>query len=182
MDFRRNVWAVLGTSLVYCGTFVLNSYLFSVLSYSAGTNWIFLPSGVRLFAILLFALWGALGVILGELGVVLSQTGVTSDPGTVVGAVCLSGLAPLLARQICIGFSQIDAEFRRMSPSVLLQVATIFAATSASLHQIWFVWRGISDDFVSGLLVMFIGDVLGTLIVLYAAKAALSVGVRRRGG
>ena len=182
MDFRRNVWAVLGTSLVYCGTFVLNSYLFSVISYSNGANWVFLPSGVRLFAIVLFAQWGALGIILGGVGVVLLQTGVISDPETVVGAVCLSGLAPLLARQICIGFSQIDAEFRRMSPAILLQVATIFAATSASLHQIWFAWRGVSDDFVSGLLVMFIGDVSGTLIVLYATKAILSVGVRSRGG
>jgi hypothetical protein len=182
MDFRRNMLAVAGTSLAYCALFSLTLYLFPSVAFSTGEGWVSLPSAVRLFAILLFAQWGALGVVLGGFCAVLSQAAITSDPGTVIGSVFLSGLAPLLARQICIGFSQLDADLHRLSGSVLLRVAAIFAATNACLHQLWFAWRGANDDIVGGLLAMFTGDVLGTLIVLYAAKAALSMGVRIRGG
>jgi len=182
MDLRQNLLAAAGTSLVYCGFFAINQYLFSVLSYSTGTNWIFLPSGVRLFAILLFAQWGALGVILGGVGVVFSQSLSMGDPVTLMGSIALSGLAPLLARQICLGYGEFNPDLRGLSSNGLTRLAAIFAAISAGLHQLWFAWRGISDDIAGGLVAMFTGDVLGTLIVLYAAKAVLSMGVRIRGG
>ncbi|MDH4481690.1 MAG: hypothetical protein QE279_03180 [Rhodoferax sp.] len=182
MDFRQNMLVVSGTVAFYCGFFYLNQYLFHVLPSSTGASWISLHSAVQLFAVLLFAQWGALGVVLGGICVALSQTAMMSDPGTVMGTIFLSGLAPLLARQICIGFSQIEADLHRLSPGVLLRVAAMFAATSAGLHQLWFAWRGASDDILAGLLLMFTGDLLGTLIVLYIAKAVLSVGVRIRRG
>jgi hypothetical protein len=182
MDFQKNVLVVSGTSLLYCGLFALNHYLFSALSFSVGADWIFLPSGVRLFAILLFVEWGALGVILGAAGLVLSQAASVTDPVTLMGAVCLSGLAPLLARQICLGAAELKPDLSGLTSVALMRAAAIFAAISAGLHQLWFAWRGISDDIVGGLVAMFTGDVLGTLIVLYAAKAALSMGVRIRGG
>jgi hypothetical protein len=182
MDLRQNLLAAAGTALVYCGFFAINQFLFSALSFSTSTHWIFLPSGVRLFAILLFAQWGALGVILGGVGIVLSQSLSMGDPVTLTGAIALSGLAPLLARQICLGSGELNRELRGLSSIGLMRVTAIFAAISAGLHQLWFAWRGISDDIVGGLVAMFTGDVLGTLIVLYAAKTVLSMGVRIRGG
>ena len=55
------------TALFYVALFLLNGFLFSVLDFSAGVAWVFLPSGLRLVAVLLFDKWGALGIILGSL-------------------------------------------------------------------------------------------------------------------
>ncbi len=182
MDWRRNALVVAGTSLVYYVLFVVNQHLFSVLTSSVGANWVFLPSGVRLFAILLFVQWGALGIVLGGVGLALTQAQMVGDPITLVGALCLSGLAPLLARQICLGSNELQADLKSLTSQGLLRVAFIFAAVSAALHQVWFAWRGLSDDILVGLVAMFTGDVLGTLIVLYATKMAMSLGERLRGG
>jgi hypothetical protein len=181
MDFRRNMLVVAGTALVYYALFVLNQYLFSALSFSAGTNWVFLPSGVRLIAILVFAQWGALGIIVGGVVLVLSQPNMGGDPVTLAVAICLSGLTPLLAREICLGSTGLNPDLKGLSSAGLMRITAVFAAVSASLHQLWFAWRGVSDDIVGGLVAMFTGDVLGTLVVLYVAKAALSAGVRIRG-
>lgn len=182
MDFRRNMLVVAGTALAYYVFFVLNQHLFSVLTFSTGTTWVFLPSGVRLFAILLFVQWGALGVIAGGIGLAFSQPTIGGDPLTFAVATCLSGLAPLLARQICLGTNELRADLNALSPVGLLRITLIFSAISAALHQTWFAWRGLSPDVLTGFLVMFIGDVLGTLLLLYAAKIALSFGTRLRGG
>ena len=182
MDFRRNVLVVAGTALAYYVLFVLNQFLFSALTFSAGTSWVFLPSGVCLFAILLFALWGALGVVLGAMGFALLQSNIGSDPLTLGVSICLCGLAPLLARQICLGSAELNANLQGLSATGLLRVAAIFSAVSAGLHQLWFAWRGVSNDIVGGLAAMFTGDMLGILIVLYMVKMSLSLGERLRGG
>jgi predicted tellurium resistance membrane protein TerC len=41
---------------------------------------------------------------------------------------------------------------------------------SPLLHQTWFLIRGINDNFVEHVGVMFIGDLVGTLIIIYLAK------------
>lgn len=182
MDIRRDTLVVAGTALAYYVLFVLNQHLFAGLSFSTGTSWVFLPSGVRLFAILLFAQWGALGVVVGGIGLALSQPGTDVDSVTLAVSICLSGLAPLLARQICLGTNELQADLRALSAIGLLRTTLIFSAISAALHQTWYAWRGHSPDVFVGSLVMFTGDVLGTLLVLYATKMALSFSTRLRGG
>jgi hypothetical protein len=49
-------------------------------------------------------------------------------------------------------------------------VALVFALVSASMHQIWFSWHGLTENFLEGVLVMAVGDLLGTILVLYGAK------------
>lgn len=169
------------TALFYVALFLLNGFLFSALDYSAGVAWIFLPSGVRLVAVLLFDKWGALGVALGALMLAFHDLRLT-DPETVAVAACISGLAPLLARQICLNLTDLDVNLTALTAIGLLRVTVIFSATSAGLHQAWFAWRGVASFTPSSLLVMFCGDMVGAILVLYAAKAALSLDARQRGG
>lgn len=182
MEFRRVTLVVAGTALAYYILYVLNQHLFAVLSFSTATSWVFLPSGVRLIAILLFVHWGALGIVLGGVALAFSHADTGGDPVTVVMSLCLSGLAPLLARQICIGTNELRADLTELSPLGLLRTTLIFSAISAALHQTWYAWRGLSPDVLMGFLVMFTGDVLGALLVIYAIKMALSYSTRLRGG
>jgi hypothetical protein len=143
--------------------------------------WIFLPSGVRLVTVLLFDKWGALGVALGSMMVAFHDA-LLIDPLTVWVAACISGLAPLLARQICLSLTDLDVNLKALTARGLLRMALIFSALSASLHQSWYAWRGVSADPLSSVLVMFSGDMLGTLLVLYAAKVMLTLDDRLRRG
>jgi RsiW-degrading membrane proteinase PrsW (M82 family) len=48
-------------------------------------------------------------------------------------------------------------------------MSLIFGLISASLHQLWFFYNSKSDDFLSDLIVMFTGNIFGTLLVLVFA-------------
>ena len=54
MISQKNVLVVGVTALAYLLLFELNNALFTSFSFSAGVNWIFLPSGLRLAFILVF--------------------------------------------------------------------------------------------------------------------------------
>lgn len=169
------------TALFYVALFLLNGFLFSVLDFSAGVAWVFLPSGLRLVAVLLFDKWGALGIVLGSLMLAFHDARLT-DPVTVGVAACISGLAPLLAREICLSLTDLKVDLKDLTALSLVRITLIFSAVSAGLHQSWYAWRGHSDNALAGVLVMFSGDMLGTMLILYASKVALSLDTRLRGG
>jgi RsiW-degrading membrane proteinase PrsW (M82 family) len=45
-------------------------------------------------------------------------------------------------------------------------MSLIFGLISASLHQVWFFYNNKSDAFINDLVVMFSGDIAGTMLVL----------------
>ena len=51
------------SALAYVLFFRLNGALFGWLEFSAGVNWVFLPSGLRLMLVLLWGPWAALGLV-----------------------------------------------------------------------------------------------------------------------
>lgn len=169
------------TALFYVALFLLNDSIFSRLDFAVGVNWVFLPSGLRLIAVLLFDKWAALGIVLGSLMLAFYDARVT-DPVTVGVAACISGLAPLLARQVCLSLTDLNVDLKALTASSLVRIALIFSALSAGLHQSWYAWRGVSDNALANMLVMFSGDMLGTMLVLYSAKVILSLDARLRGG
>ena len=169
------------TALFYVALFLLNDSVFSGLDFSAGVNWVFLPSGLRLLAVLLFDKWAALGIVLGSLMLAFHDLRLT-DPVTVGVAACISGLAPLLARQVCLSLTDLKVDLKALTAVSLVRIALIFSAVSAGLHQSWYAWRGVSDNALASVLVMFSGDMVGTMLVLYSAKVMLSLEARLRGG
>jgi hypothetical protein len=57
--------------------------------------------------------------------------------------------------------------------SRLLVYALAFSVASPAMHHAWFALQGQGGDLLRSFLVMAAGDLAGTLIVLYTAKAAL---------
>lgn len=172
---------VLGTALAYGVLFEVNTLLFSTLTFSAGVNWIFLPSGLRLAFILVFGLGGALGIALAStLASLFFFDG--NWPFSVVTGL-ISGGAPLLARRFCADFLGLGADLKGLDGWGLLKMAVVFAVVSPLLHQLWFLSQGVTEDFVRSTLVMALGDLLGSLVVLYLARwALLSVAHRHKPG
>ncbi len=166
----ESIFAAVTCGVIFFILFQINEFLFRQWTYSPGVNWIFLPSGLRLLLVLMFGGSGAIGVILGSLLVGLDGP---LSPEVVVAAAVISGLSPWIARWVCLRTMRIRSDLREINALRLLQMALVFAMVSAVLHQTLYTGVGLSPGFLEASAVMAVGDLLGTLVVLYAVKLAL---------
>jgi hypothetical protein len=173
MPIQKSISIIVATAIAYFLLFRLNTILFSPLGYSAGVDWIFLPSGLRLAFVMIFVGLGAVGIAVASIAISLMYY-FNGDVVTAVGAGLISGFAPWLARLICLDWFELDVNLYQLSASTLLKVSVVFALFSPLLHQLWFTWRGQTEDFISSTAVMTVGDLAGTMVVLYAGKFLLN--------
>jgi hypothetical protein len=147
--------------------FQLNDLLFQQLDYARGVSWLFLPSGLRLGLVLLLGFRGAVGVVLGSLLI-----GLDNDLHWIeaVLAALVSGLAPWMALWLSQRTLGLRSDLSNLSPAMLLKMAVVFALISAAAHQLLYLSLGITQSFFKSLSVMAIGDLAGTLVVLYVIK------------
>lgn len=166
------VLAVAGSALGFYLLCQANDWLFEPLTYAQGVNWVFLPSGLRLALVLLLGGAGAFGVMIGSLLVGLGRP---LSLEVAAAAAVLSGLAPWLARWICLRSLRLSTDLVELKAHELLKMALVFALISALLHQVLYVGAGLSDSLIKGTAVMALGDLLGTLLVLYGLKIGLGL-------
>jgi hypothetical protein len=171
---RKYAVIVSATALAYFSLFQLNNYFFSSFGFSEGVSWIFLPSGLRLAFILLFVESGALGIALASVLISYFYQ-FEGNLLTIAGAGFLSGFAPWLARLICIDKFKLDVNLKNLTSATLVKISVLFSVLSSVLHQLWYTLRGVTEDFVSSAAVMAFGDMLGTIVILYAAKGLLAL-------
>jgi hypothetical protein len=162
--------AVAGSALAFYLLCELNDWLFQSLTYAQGVSWVFLPSGLRLGLVLMFGGVGAVGLVIGSLFVGLGREQTLE---VTMAAALLSGLAPWLARWVCLRALGLRAGLSNLKATQLLQMALVFAVISAVLHQVLYVSVGLSNSLLEGTAVMALGDLLGTLVVLYGLKVSL---------
>jgi hypothetical protein len=169
----------LGSALSYYVIFQLNFFLFDWLEFSNGVNWVFLPSGLRLLIILVLHTYGAFGIMVGS--TYINYTLGTSDDhvfNIITGII--SGGAPLIARVISEGLLRLETNLTGLTSNGLLQLSVLFAAISATTHQIWYFWIGRTENFVASTLAMVMGDWVGTVLILSMATLVLRLVRRQR--
>lgn len=171
---HERLMIVVGTFTAYIMLFLLNNYFFSSLEFSKGVNWIYLPSGFRLMFVLIFVEWGAIGLVLASMYINHFYY-FNGNLLSIVGIGLISGFSPLLARYVCRDTLGMDLELRNLTSKKLISVSIIFALLSSSLHQVFFVWQGHSDNYISSTFAMFVGDLIGTMIILYVLKYLISL-------
>jgi hypothetical protein len=161
--------------LTYASLFYVNTWLTAHLSYGLGVNWIYLPAGLRLFLTLIFGLPGALGIALASF--LISYLGeFPQEIMTCLGVGLISGFAPYLARLFVMNNINISTDLSNLSLPKLIICILIYSALSAGLHQWWFSVRGLDEaGGFNHLMVMFIGDVLGTVALIGLVKYGLDL-------
>jgi hypothetical protein len=170
---------VLATAAAWTVLHQVNAIWSDALAWSAGVTWLYLPAAIRLVAILLFGIRGALGLFVGSL---ITMTLFTDAPaGRVLAVAALSSLAPLIAVTLAARQLGIGRDLVGLAPRQLLVLVVVCAAVSVCLHNVYYWHVDLHDDLHSGLLPMFVGDVLGTLLVLYAVRGALRLRARLAG-
>lgn len=161
------------SSLTYSALFYFNSWLTSSLIFGSGVNWIYLPAGLRLFLTLIFGLPAALGIAFTSF--LISYCGGLSNDLTIcIGTGLISGFAPYLARILVFSNMKLESDLSNLSLSKLLICILIYALLSSGLHQFWYATVELNDaGSLSHFLMMFIGDVLGSLLLISLIKSSL---------
>lgn len=160
------------SAALYFGFFVLNGWLFKAFELHAGANWVFLPAGLRLMCTLLFGIDGAIGLLLASLFIV--HLNPSMDPVTGIVAAMISAGAPYLAYVGALRAGMPNT-LHKLSAGGLSLLALVYAIANSSLHSYWFAARGVYPNFMHNWITMFIGDLLGTLIMIYALKMGLAL-------
>jgi len=166
-----NIKLVAASVFLFLSALVLNEWLFAGSEFTRGINWIYLPAGVRLVSILLFGGAGALGVLLASLLATLFYY-FPDDLPRALSAAAVSAAAPYLvylAAQRCFGLrpSLVNLNAARLTQLMLAY------ALAGPLMQHAVLWLRGGSPTLSGLLVMAIGDLLGSFVVLTAIKLGL---------
>jgi hypothetical protein len=168
-------FALVISALSYTSLFYLNNWLTSELIFSLGVNWIYLPAGLRLFLTLIFGLPGAIGIVLASFWI--SYLGEFSHDLTLcLGIGLVSGFSPYIARVFVISNTDLQNDLGNLSLQKLISCIFIYALLSASLHQLWYAAEGLENTGTfNHFLVMFIGDVLGSILLIALVKYGLDI-------
>ncbi len=160
-----------GVALAYWLLYHLNAWIFASFSFTTTIAWIFLPAAIRMIAVLLFSWRGVAGLFIGTLATCVPVFGVTNVHTYVYPT--LSAFAPMLAMSLGVYLMKIKADLCGLTARQLFALALIGALFNSVAHNLYFQYSGSAQSWLTGLLPMFVGDLVGTLIVLYAAAAIL---------
>lgn len=163
---------VAAVAVTWICSFRLNQYAFASTMHTARAHWIFLPAGLRLLAVLVFAETGMFGIIIGSWVTVAGTTdlGISHE---LVLASC-SGIAPYLAARQGRKFMAIPASLAGLSGQRILVLSLLSAACNAILLNTY-LWLSSAVAEIRQIWAVFIGDFAGTWLLLAVMAAALSL-------
>lgn len=171
-ELRLNLAMIGATAVLFLAALGLNELLFTQLEFAPGINWIYLPAGIRLLSTLLFAEAGAIGLLIVS-WLVCFLLFFPDDPVRSFAGGILASAAPYLVYRAMRKYDGLQANLANLSPKRLLYYALAYSIASPLLHHVWFVLYEHQQDVLGSFVAMAIGDLGGTLLVLYTAKYLL---------
>jgi hypothetical protein len=178
-NLKLHVYSVVGTIIVFILALWANQQIFTHSQFVRGVNWIYLPAGIRLLATLLLGADGALGLLVASWLVnffyFFPNDFIRSFAGGIIAAA-----APYAVYRLARERYGLQASLANLTPKRLLVLVLAYSVASPLLHHIWFVLRGDTANIAERFVAMLVGDLTGTLIVIYTLKGALSLITLRR--
>ena len=170
---RMDFYMVVGTICLHGAMMVVNELFFRRAEFLQGIGWIYIPAGTRVLCTLMFGRAGAIGLLVAGwfacYWYYFPGDALRATIGTVAGAI-----GPYLVYVAAQSRFGLQASLTNLTPQRLLLCALGCSVASPLLHHLWFSIHG-GKQLVPGLFVMVIGDLVGSLIVLYTAKWLLSL-------
>lgn len=171
---------VMLSSLLYVGFFHFDAWLMAPWAHNPDVSWIFLPAGFRVLLVLGLGLPGALGIMLGNWWIDLALWTPELWLSTLFTGV-VSGFAPWLVRQGMERWGRLDAGLQRLDAAGLLQFVLLYAALNALGHQLlWSALPRLNTVPWVDVWPMFVGDLMGALILLFLMQQLLRLWRGRR--
>ena len=151
--------------LIHFLNFSLTEFIYLV----PGAHLVHIPSGFKLLFVLLAGWIGALGIGVATLvACIVYKFPLEYLLGLQLAV--MSGLAPFISRRIVINIYAMNEDLISISVKQLVILGLLFALLNSGLHQAVLYWNGVSQNFLDGFLVSFIGDITGAYIVFLLLK------------
>ena len=167
--FHNKLFTFVFVLVMYLLIHSTNNYLTEFLYLLPGAHLVNIPSGFKLLFVLIAGWVGALGIGFAALIAALLY----SFPGQYVLGLELAivnGVAPFLAIRLLVQHVSMNENLIGISSKQLLVLGLVYSFLNSGLHQAVLYWNGVSQNFLDGFLVSFIGDITGAYIVFLLLK------------
>jgi hypothetical protein len=171
-NWRIRLASIIGTVAVFVLSLWVNQEVFTHSEFVRGVNWIYLPSGIRLLSTLLLGSDGAIGLLIASWLVDFLYF-FPHDPIRSIAGGIIATVAPYSTYRLAREHYGLQASLTNLTPKRLLILAVAFSIANPLLTNIWLALCGNTTSIGERFFVMFVGDLSGALIVLYAMKALL---------
>lgn len=173
-NWQVHVLIVVLSALAWVGSFAVHNRFLPFLEHAPGIDLVFIPSGVKMIAILIGGIWAVLGICLGSLFLTGAEFQ-TMHPGIILAVAACSGFCPYVALRLSLRATGVHASLGNLTPSRLPLIGLGVALGSALLHNIFFSLLGLEPwhRFVEHVVAMATGDFVGILLAVIIAFLVL---------
>ena len=181
LDPHRVTAALVKVITIAIGWFLiakLNEEMFGNFAHTIRAHWIFLPAGFRPIIILLFDRVGAAGLVLGGYLTVTGTTG--GDEGHAMVLSVILGITPWLAVSFGKRVLAIPGDLAGLRPQHIVAICVLCSTFNAVMLNgyLWLAGR-LSGDLIQ-IATVFVGDLLGSAIVMFLLSTVLALLLPRR--
>jgi hypothetical protein len=152
----------------------INQEIFTHTEFVRGVNWVYLPSGVRLLSTLLLGGDGAIGLLVASWLVDFFYF-FPNDPIRSFAGGIIATVAPYAVYRLALERYNLRSSLTNLTAKRLLVLALAYSIANPLLHHIWFFLQGDTQNIGRRFFAMFVGDLAGALIMLYAMKSILAL-------
>lgn len=173
-SLRLHFWSITGTVIIYLLTLWLDELVFVHSTLPSFADWIYLPTGIRLLSTLLLGVDGAIGLLISGLIVDFFHY-FPNDPVRAIAGAIFSAAGPYIVYRLALECYGLKASLTNLTPKRLVVLAVAVAFANSTLHHVWFALTGNTQNWLKDYCTMFVGDLLGALILLYIFKGLLAL-------
>mgnify|MGYP000226306894 CR=1 FL=1 len=178
VQLAQQVATALAIALGWMALFNFNALIFSPLAHSSQAHWIFLPAALRIIMVLVFRDIGVIGLMFGAF-LTLPHPSPSELPHEIILAIS-SGFAPMIAVYLCRRLFHIAYDLSGLRPLHIIGLSLAGAVMNSLLLNGYLAISGRLNGDVEQILTVFVGDTLGTAIVLLILSTILSFVMPRR--
>lgn len=158
-------------AVVYVLLFELNRFLFSRMEISSHVSWVFLPAAIRMISVMLLGWAGVAGLYIGSMS--LLAPSFSMDPLHAFLLAAVSSVPCLLAARIVQRLQRVSSDLAGLTGRQLAVFGLAGGLASSGAHTLYFAATAGSTAPLANFIPMFVGDTVGTFIILYLAAIVL---------
>ena len=176
-SFLLDAALVVTSAALWSGVWVANKYLMAGTHVAPGIDLVFLPAGFRLLIVIVFGVWGALGIFLVDPLMFMLEFEQGSFREVLINAL-ISGFAPYVTVVAFCRLAGIRGALTQLKPIHLPLLALAVSVVTPLLFSLHSLAEGRTPPhaFLHNFTAMMTGDFLGCLIVSVLARVALAIG------
>lgn len=173
-NMKVNLLVAGAAALLWLASFALNDWLLDFAQHTPGIHLIFLPSGVRLLALLVGGFWAAAGIALGVFCCLVFEFG-PNGLHRFAALALANGFGAYFALIIMCRIAGVMPSLDNLRPAHLPIAALGAALGSSLLTNVLFISFGQDQwqNYVEHAAAMAAGDVVGSLIVIVLVMGTL---------